>query len=173
MPLKKRSAPTANLSLISQWWLEDAIEDGSSLLSGNMPLEAAPTATINFDSMCRHEDGLADGASGDKPTVHSSCRRRVGSGSGSFTCQERLLRVKQDNDPMYLPIVALVDEMICVKKDHDRAETKGLCSKLSAIIQNMKDDTDVPRSAKKDKVGLVPSDLHVPASNNVHLVEEK
>ncbi len=142
MPLKKRSAPTAKDSLISRCWLEDALEDGSSLLSDKMSLQkrAAPAATVSFDSVCRHEDGLADGASGDKPTVHSFRRRRVS--SGSFSCLERVLRDKQDNDSERLPIVALVDEMICVKKDHDKAETKELCSKISAIIQEMQGDDD-------------------------------
>ncbi len=141
MPLKKRSAPTANDSLISQCWLDDALEDGSSLLSGSMPLQkrAAPTATVSLDCL---DDGAS--SSGDKQTMHSYRRRRVS--SGSFSCQqESVPRDKQNNDPKYSPIVALVDEMICVKKDHDRAETRELCSKLSEIIQEMQDyDGSVP-----------------------------
>ena len=153
MPLKKRSAPTATDCIISTCWLEEAIEDGSSLLSGNMPLEkrAALTATSSSDSKHRLEGGLALGSSDDKPTMHSSRRRRV-SISGSFSCQERVLPDKQDNDPTHLLIVALVDEMICVKKDHEKAETKELCSKLSEVIQEMQgDDESVLTSVSRDK----------------------
>jgi len=146
MSLKKRTAPTATATpSSSQHFMPKKRTD--------------PTATASINSACRLEGGLDDGASlssssGDKPTMQSSCRRRLG--SGRFSSQEIVVRDKQNNDPKYLPIDALVDEMICVRKDYDRAETKELLSKLSVIIQEMQGgDEIVPRIINKNEIGLV------------------
>jgi len=109
-------------------------------------------STASLDSP--DDDNAAAAEASGKP-VHSSssCRRRLGKRSSP---QERVLRDKK-NDPKYLPIDALVDRMVGVRKDQDRAETKELCSKLLEIIQEMKrdeedDDDALPRSVT---VGLV------------------
>eukprot|EP00984_Skeletonema_dohrnii_P016316 scaffold7210_cov101-Skeletonema_dohrnii-CCMP3373.AAC.3 len=102
-------------------------------------------STASLDSPCwLLEDGPDDDNAGG----------RIGKRSSP---QERVLRDKK-NDPKYLPIDALVDRMVGVRKDQDRAETKELCSKLLEIIQEMKrhddedDDDALPRSVT---VGLV------------------
>ncbi len=129
---KKRTAPTAAASVDSTCWLDDRIDDSASLSSSS--------------------------SSSDESTMHSCCRSKLD--SGKFSCQERVLRDKQNIDPKHLPIDdidALVDHMICAKKDHDRAETRELCFKLSAIIQEMQGDDDgsVLRIINKDEVGTV------------------
>lgn len=143
MPSKKRAAPTATASSSQH---------------------VTPKKSASFDSTCQVQDGLDDGASlsslsssssEEEPTMHSSCRRRLG--SGKYSSQERVLRDKQNIDPKHIPIDALVDHMICFREDNERAETRELCSKLSAIIQEMQGDNDgdVPRIINKDEVGLV------------------
>ena len=125
---KKRTASTASLDSPC-WLLEDGPDDDNA---------AAAAAAAE--------------ASGKPVHSSSSCRRRLGKRSSP---QERVLRDKK-NDPKYLPIDALVDRMVGVRKDQDRAETKELCSKLLEIIQEIErheDDDDVlPRSVT---VGLV------------------
>ena len=100
------------------------------------------------------EDGLDDdtsssSSSSNKP-VCSSHQHRL----GGFTSQDNVL------DPKYLPIDididTLVDKMVCVREDRDKAETKLLCSKLFEIIQDMQRDEEVvSRNVGKNKVGLV------------------
>lgn len=122
---------------------------------------AAPVTNASLESMCRLEDGLDDDASlsslssssSEDTTMHFSCRRRLD--SGKYLSQERVLRDKQNIDPKYLPIDALVDHMICFREDNERAETRELCSKLSAIIQEMQGDYEGPRIINKDEVGTV------------------
>ncbi len=147
MPSKKRTAPAA-IACSSQRVMPEK--------------KTAPTAAASVDSTCWLDDGIDDSASlssssSDESTMHSSCRRRLS--SGKFSSQERVLRDKQNIDPKHLPIDidALVDHMVCAKKDHDRAETRELCSKLSAIIQEMQGDHDgsVLRIINKDEVGTV------------------
>lgn len=108
----------------------------------------------SLDSPCCYwlEDGLDDDASSspsssNKP-VCSSRQHRL----GRFTSQDNVL------DPKYLPIDidTLVEKMVCVREDRDKAETKLLCSKLFEIIQDMQRDEEVvSRNVGKNKVGLV------------------
>ena len=118
-------------------------------------MSSKKSTASSFDSPCWYwlEDGLDDDASSSSPSssnkpVCSSHRHRL----GRFTSQDRVL------DPKHLPIDidTLVDKMVCVREDRDKAETKQLCSKLFEIIQDMQRDEEVvPRNVDKNKVGLV------------------
>ncbi|KAK1740036.1 hypothetical protein QTG54_008986 [Skeletonema marinoi] len=117
---KKRTASTASLDSPC-WLLEDGPDDDNAAAAAAAEASGKPVRSSP-----------------------SSCRRRLFKRSSP---QERVLRDKK-NDPKYLPIDALVDRMVGVRKDQDRAETKELCSKLLEIIQEMKRDDDdaLPRS---------------------------
>jgi len=115
-------------------------------------MSSSKKRTASTASLDSPDDNNAAAAASGKP-VHSSssCRRRLCKRSSP---QERVLRDKK-NDPKYLPIDALVDRMVGVRKDQDRAETKELCSKLLEIIQEMKRDDDDDALPRSVTVGLV------------------
>eukprot|EP00986_Skeletonema_menzelii_P021181 scaffold33497_cov166-Skeletonema_menzelii.AAC.1 len=128
-------------------------------MSSKKRTSSTTTASLDLQCWCGLEDGLDDGASlsssSSNKSVCSSHRHRL----GRFASQDRVTRTRV-LDPKYLPtdtdIDTLVNKMVCAREDHDRAETKQLCSKLFEIIQEMKrDDEVVPRGVNKNKVGLV------------------
>ena len=97
------------------------------------------------------EDGLDDDASSSPSSSNTSV---------CSSHKHRLGRLAQNNvlDPKHLPIDidTLVEKMVCVREDRDKAETKLLCSKLFEIIQDMQRDEEVvSRNVGKNKVGLV------------------
>jgi len=85
------------------------------------------------------EDGTDDidtSSVDDNFKPYSPCRR----GSSSH-----LREFERKNDHTYLHIDALVDRMVGVKKDHDRAEKKELHSKLLSIIEEMASDVPIAK----------------------------
>jgi hypothetical protein len=104
-----------------------------------MATKKRTTASTGLDARWL-EDGSDDTTSSVENKPYSPCRRRS-SGSREF---------ERKNDHTYLHIDSLVDRMVGVKKDQDRAEKKELYSKLLSIIEEMttSGSSDVP-SAKR------------------------
>jgi hypothetical protein len=96
-----------------------------------MATKKRAAATAGLDARWL-EDGSDDTSSSVDSKPFCSCRR---GGSGSH-----LKEFERKNDHTYLRIDALVDRMVGVKKDQDRAEMKELYSKLLSIIEEITSD---------------------------------